>query len=888
MKTKYSHLIISLFSLLFTMAISSCGENEIIVPDTSEEDIKLDIDSVSSHFKFEYTYNDGVTELTDEQLSYVDLSRGEYFMPSSIYLKSNTPKELIPKKGTIMVAFTGNDVFPFGLMSVVNSVTELNDGILLDVSDATLDEVYKDLDMDIQLNAEQIKKMKYPNCVIAEPILEEIGESDFFEGSPSCQNYNKNINNESNAYTNLCPSNLSSSAKANDESPKKWFERFHVEFKKADNGVKAELALPIKKHSDKNKNITCTFGFNGYISYKPLTIESVVKISKGHVDAQDLGYAINIAWDANIFLECKNNKFGKIPFCECFIPIPIEGTPIAILILNKSEVGVSGKIKLSGGANNNFTLCVPKEASKFLDTNVGANKKASSDFNFLKMLLNRLNTLEVEGSLYVETNFALALGTISKEKPGGGINLKTKPQISGKFNFLDPDNFKNNPDVALDVNMDISIFATWKIEDFDDPTISAIVFNNTTNFGSFPVFPRLDNICGTRKKGSSYAEIMYSTGPMYLLAPLVATNAAKLNMCFASSKWIDDPLDGYIVKTVAPEVAYKEGLDVTYKASIDNLSKNESYIGIPRFETLGGLVKLYGTPIPLLENQEKRLALIGPSYGADFEYEQKSVAMGYDEQGRVKKVINKMLQIESVITRDPIVITQKEYEFDDNTGEKIYYSSDKYSKIVLDEKSGVIKSLYNEDEAQHYKFYYDDQYHLTGIAGGGVSIKLDWDSNGDLTTITNSEDGFTDVIFQYEYSNKINPQGTWTLATGYMLDVFSYGKFIGRAPKHLPKHMVYTTIDCDGTYTESYDLSYETVGTVGVGEIQNEIWKFKRYGQKYEISFPYIYRNVPISDQQLEYDNALGITRSVENDGKVDEEVIGAFSRLRKARLFSH
>ena len=158
MKTKYSHLFIALVTLLSAMTIHSCGENEIIVPNKTEEDTKLEIDSVSSHFKFEYTYNDDVIELTDEQISYVDLTRGEYFRPSSIYLKSNTPKELIPKKGTILVVFTENEVYPLGLMSVVNSVTQLSDGILLDVSDATLEEVYEELDMDIRLNAEQIKQ----------------------------------------------------------------------------------------------------------------------------------------------------------------------------------------------------------------------------------------------------------------------------------------------------------------------------------------------------------------------------------------------------------------------------------------------------------------------------------------------------------------------------------------------------------------------------------------------------------------------------------------------------------------------------------------------------------------------------------------------------------
>ena len=56
MKTKYSHLFIALVTLLSAMTIHSCGENEIIVPNKTEEDTKLEIDSVSSHFKFEYTY----------------------------------------------------------------------------------------------------------------------------------------------------------------------------------------------------------------------------------------------------------------------------------------------------------------------------------------------------------------------------------------------------------------------------------------------------------------------------------------------------------------------------------------------------------------------------------------------------------------------------------------------------------------------------------------------------------------------------------------------------------------------------------------------------------------------------------------------------------------
>ena len=148
-------------------------------------------------------------------------------------------------------------------------------------------------------------------------------------------------------------------------------------------------------------------------------------------------------------------------------------------------------------------------------------------------------------------------------------------------------NFKNNPNVSLDATVSTPLFYAFDLDKFDETNYTIEIFKYTKNIGSFPIFPQLDDICGFRQKGSPTAEITYSTDPWYLLAPLVAAKGAKLNMCFASSKWKDDPVDGYIVKTETPEEVYKDGLNVTYKASIDNLSKNESYCGIPRFEMLG-------------------------------------------------------------------------------------------------------------------------------------------------------------------------------------------------------------------------------------------------------------------------------------------------------------
>ena len=887
MKTKYSHLFIALVTFLSAMTIHSCGENEIIVPNKTEEDTKLEIDSVSSHFKFEYTYNDDVIELTDEQISYVDLTRGEYFRPSSIYLKSNTPKELIPKKGTILVVFTENEVYPLGLMSVVNSVTQLSDGILLDVSDATLEEVYKELDMDIRLNAEQIKQLKYASSSIGEPELEEINESDFFMDAPACQEYFRNINNGNYAFTNICSSTPSSSENKTDDNPKKWYELLELHLSKADDGFKMDFKYPLKEYSDKKEKFKCTFGYDGYIKYRPLSIESAVKISNGIVKEQDLGTAINIEWDADFYVEGETDKFGKIPLNAFIKPIPIPNSPVLFYLLCKPSIGVKGKVRCAFTAKNNFTICIPKETKKQLETNTGLKNKVSTDFNFMKLLFNKIKLFEFDGSAYFEAKGGLAIGfpALPKvPKNGGGIGLNTKIEMAGKFDVLDLDNFKNNPNVSLDATVSTPLFYAFDLDKFDETNYTIEIFKYTKNIGSFPIFPQLDDICGFRQKGSPTAEITYSTDPWYLLAPLVAAKGAKLNMCFASSKWKDDPVDGYIVKTETPEEVYKDGLNVTYKASIDNLSKNESYCGIPRFEMLG--IKYYGTPIEL-ENKAKRLALIGPAFGANFEYEQPSLALGYDSEGHVKKVIDKFMQMESYITRNPLVITQHEYEFDYETGQKVYDSPLYITNIVLDKKSGVITSCHWYDGIGNMKFYYDDQYHLTGMAGGGIFIKLDWDSNGDLKTITSSEDGFTDVIVQYEYSDKINPQGTWTLATGYIFDVLSYGKFIGRAPTHLPKHFTLTSIDSEGTNVESYDISYETKGSAGVGEISNEIVKFKSHGQKYEISFPYVYRNVSISDQQLEYDENLGITRSAENDGNPDKGVIEVFRRLRKARLFS-
>ena len=252
MKTTYTK-ILSVLALLFVAAmVVSCGENDILEPSVTNKDNaeKLELDTVTSRFKYEYTYNDGVVELNDEHFAWFDPSNVARVKQDVIYLKENTPEKFIPKKGDVFVVNNGSNSFlPFGYMGMVDWVDTDARPIAVHVKDATLEEVYKELDLDVRLNAEQLKNLPYAYAVIDDESIEET--TDEAEGNKILAHADK--------------PGMGDKVKKN--NPEIKVER------DPDGSFKLALALAFDLES---KNLTVKP--NGYVSIRPLYNEKRVLI----------------------------------------------------------------------------------------------------------------------------------------------------------------------------------------------------------------------------------------------------------------------------------------------------------------------------------------------------------------------------------------------------------------------------------------------------------------------------------------------------------------------------------------------------------------------------------------------------------------------------------
>lgn len=269
MKTTYTK-ILSVLALLFVAAmVVSCGENDILEPSVTNKDNaeKLELDTVTSRFKYEYTYNDGVVELNDEHFAWFDPSNVARVKQDVIYLKENTPEKFIPKKGDVFVVNNGSNSFlPFGYMGRVDWVDTDARPIAVHVKDATLEEVYKELDLDVRLNAEQMKNLPFAYAVIDDGSIEET--TDEAAGNKILSHADKPGTGD----------------KDNKKNPE-----IKVEIN-PDGSFKLALALAF---DFKSKNLT--FKPNGYVSIRPLYNEKRVLIhdSMTYEDKRDEAWQIN-------------------------------------------------------------------------------------------------------------------------------------------------------------------------------------------------------------------------------------------------------------------------------------------------------------------------------------------------------------------------------------------------------------------------------------------------------------------------------------------------------------------------------------------------------------------------------------------------------------------
>ena len=154
----YLSIIIAATMALFA---ASCGENYIDEPSTPDTDASagMEIDSISSKSVFNYVYNDDVVEISDELAEWIMPDELTFSEKQEIRFKPGLAnhKELIPKIGQIIVSQPRGDQMPAGYMGRVTRTTPLGDAYVIDTEIVQLKDVYKDLELDYRLNAEQLR-----------------------------------------------------------------------------------------------------------------------------------------------------------------------------------------------------------------------------------------------------------------------------------------------------------------------------------------------------------------------------------------------------------------------------------------------------------------------------------------------------------------------------------------------------------------------------------------------------------------------------------------------------------------------------------------------------------------------------------------------------------
>ena len=313
-----------------------------------------------------------------------------------------------------------------------------------------------------------------------------------------------------------------------------------------------------------------------------------------------------------------------------------------------------------------------------------------------------------------------------------------------------------------------------------------------------------------------------------------------------------------------------------------------------------GLMKYYGNPVPISEVPSQRICAIGPDYAQTLvDGERMYMTIAYDEKGRPKRIFNTMNAMDTYISYDPLTIKSRDYRINEY-GIREYDAPTYITNVVRDEKSGVMTSCrwHDNEDSGINKFYYDDQYHITGVSNSGTdgwsTMKATWDKRGCLTNIHITDDTGSVTDFTYSYRDDdeyANTQGTWTLATGTFMDDFVFGRLLGRAPSHLPTKLVITSIDKEPnqpatTSVTSCNISYKFAGGGDNRYIESEKWSVREDGDGYSLTMPYAYRNITVDEDVLKNDKAVGMNRSMR--AKQKSQVARLARMMRKLRLLRH
>lgn len=873
MKTTYTK-IQSVLMLLFVAAmVVSCGENDILEPSVTNKDNtdELELDTVTSRFKYEYTYNDGVVELNDEYFAWFDPSNVARVKQDVIYLKENTPEKFIPKKGDVFVVNNGSSSFlPFGYMGRVDWVDTDARPIAVHVADATLEEVYKELDLDVRLNAEQLKKLPFAYAVIDDESIEKVD--------------NKNIQSVSrNACNNV--SGLESKQNEDDKKP-----NAKIEVERNPDGY-YNIAMPLSFKKKNNKKITITP--EGGVRIHPLYSEQRVYIhnSVKEEDYRDEGWIV----DYNGRLSCSTRvddpkDFFRIDGADFYMAFPLAG-PLHLKLHYKISLNIGSSVLFSAGLKGKQTIIMKTTSNS--DTPLTSDNKIDLKWGDSSWKAY-IDKLKLSGSIGLEFNFASNLF-------GVPVAASVKPTfaITGSADLLDKDLLKKNPMNTFDFYAKVGAYYMKNLLKFDDEGFGIWYKWNVMSADVFPIFPQFEYAYTNYDKKKHVGSFNYESNPMYTLFPNVCLNLAKAKVAFVTEDWLKDNSSDHVVKEVVPVALQTKVNQTKYKAEVGGLNSYTKYYAVPVVEMLG-LMKYYGNPVPISEVPSQRICAIGPDYAQTLvDGERLYMTISYDEKGRPKRIFNTMNAMDTYISYDPLTIKGREYRINEY-GIREFDTPTYITNVVRDEKSGVMTSCRwhdNEDSGTN-KFYYDDQYHITGVSNSGTdgwsTMKATWDKRGCLTNIHITDDTGSVTDFTYSYRDDdeyANTQGTWTLATGTFMDDFVFGRLLGRAPSHLPTKLVITSIDKEPnqpatTSVTSCNISYKFAGGGDNRYIESEKWSVREDGDGYSLTMPYAYRNITVDEDVLKNDKAVGMNRSMR--AKQKSQVASLARIMRKLRLLRH
>ena len=559
-----------------------------------------------------------------------------------------------------------------------------------------------------------------------------------------------------------------------------------------------------------------------------------------------------------------------------------------------------------------------------------------------------ISELKFKGGFYIKNKFML-VPVLANVMTPAGVEILPKLTFGTEIDFANKDLYKDNPHVSLDADLKVeggllkvskvglgSTFQFFGVQKsgangvkYDMPEFvwskSKTIDINLVKV--FPVFPQVINSAVVRTKNSPMATLEYESSPFYLLSNPFTTAPSLQPSYIDSFKVVNqdyingDTDESNVIGSFKPEYTYhKEGTSRDFfKVEISGLVNDVKYYAIPVIKVLG--LAYEGEEI-FLGDSMPRLSVIGPATHlfANIEMPQYMdyMQIKYGPSGCISKIDNRLSDTEAHYFYDSnsnlkeLKCFEYDYVSDENSVETRYLDyCTTYYNIKVDKKTGVLVSCsgqdydYQTNSTDGYgnlKFYYDDQMHVRSIVSRGDGeygiITFNWDNDGRLLSVKSDEGDGNSIVMEYSYakdSKYPNRHGQWTSNLSLWGDFLAFAHLVGRAPSELPTKIKVIDTYVYGGETEvetweqemSYDMSPD--GVVDVENVTETVYytdeNNKTQKEQYKWKIPYGYLRISITDEQLEKDQSLGVSRSAsvsDSNSRKMRKVRSVFSKRRK------